>query len=344
MTKNEQKRAKNIKKRARAGNSFVCETCDYITSRSSNYHRHIESKKHLEKQQKVLKSVKSVKKTVKKPSKFFCIHCDYSASQKSHFEKHLKTRKHLSNMSNHVEECPPSSQHINVSLPDDRDMGFEKKEKYEIDILKDQINTIIENQNIIKKETSSIKKMKSDQPIIYNNISINVFLDNYCSNAQPIQDFINNMSFTLGDIMRNNELVENFISKKLLKGLEDLPVTERPIHCTDQKRKNFIVKDERDGWIKDIAIDNTSRLYNKVDQLHKKAYIDFYNEYDKENPLPHDGDKESLKFNISSKIIKQNDDTNKVIIRDIAKTVDIHDALGDINSSLIENKPVNDID
>ena len=62
MTKNEQKRAKNIKKRARAGNSFVCETCDYITSRSSNYHRHIESKKHLEKQQKVLKSVKSVKK------------------------------------------------------------------------------------------------------------------------------------------------------------------------------------------------------------------------------------------------------------------------------------------
>ena len=38
--------------------------------------------------------------------------------------------------------------------------------------------------------------MKNKQNIIYNNnISINVFLDNYCSNAQPIQDFINNISF-----------------------------------------------------------------------------------------------------------------------------------------------------
>ena len=177
-----------------------------------------------------------------------------------------------------------------------------------------EVHQILENQNIIKNETNTIKKMKSKQNIIYNNnISINFFLDNYCSNAQPIQDFINNISFKLGDIMRNNELVENFISKKLLKGLEDLPVTERPIHCTDQKRKNFIVKDELEGWIKDSAIDNNSKLYTKVDQLHKKAYIDFYKQYDIENPLPHDGEQEHLKFNISSQIINQNEDTNKII-------------------------------
>ena len=59
-----------------------------------------------------------------------------------------------------------------------------------------------------------------------------------------------------------------------------------------------------------------------------------YNEYDKENPLPHDGEREQLKFNISSQIIKQNDDdiNNKTIIKDIAKTVDIYEALDGIES------------
>ena len=95
---------------------------------------------------------------------------------------------------------------------------------------------------------------------------------------------------------------------------------------------------------KEVAIDNTSKLYTRVDQLHKKAYIDFYNEYDKENPLPHDGEKEQIKFNISSQIIKQNDDVNKVIIRDIAKQVDICDVLGDVNNTMLENTDSNSND
>ena len=343
MKKNEQKRAKSVKKRATDKNNYVCEKCYYVTSRHSNYLRHIETKKHLEKHGKPLKSVKSVKSVKKSPNdkyKFYCEYCDYKASQKSHYDKHLTTKKHIRKASIYGGKSVKKKEKIvdqNIKSPSLSEKIL--KEEYEIDMLKQQIHTILENQNIIKNETNTIKKMKSKQNIIYNNnISINFFLDNYCSNAQPIQDFINNISFKLGDIMRNNELVENFISKKLLKGLEDLPVTERPIHCTDQKRKNFIVKDELEGWVKDSAIDNSSKLYTKVDQLHKKAYIDFYKEYDIENPLPHDGEQEHLKFNISSRIINQNEDTNKIIIKDIAKTVDIYDALDGMENSLIEDK------
>jgi len=288
---------------------------------------------------KSVKSVKSVKKTPKPTFKFYCEYCDYKASQKSHYEKHLKTKKHIKKTSNIGRKSVKIKKKVEV-IPEKKSVSQQLlKEEYEINLLKDQISKIIESQNEIKKETNTIKKMKNKQNIIYNNnISINVFLDNYCSNAQPIQDFINNISFKLCDIVNNNELIENFISKKVLQGLEDLPVTERPIHCTDQKKKNFIVKDERDGWVKDIAMDNNSKLYTKVDQLHKKAYIDFYKEYDKENPLPHDGDKEQLKFNISSQIINQKEDTNKVIIKDIAKTVDIYDALDGMDNKMIENE------
>ena len=364
MSKNEQKRANTSKKRAKNTNSFACKICDYKTSRHSNYLRHIETKKHLEKHKKVLFSVKSVNKkqtfihqpvspipnnktlknNKKAKNKFYCELCNYRASQKSHYEKHLKTKKHTTKVeffSNHgTSGTIPvhTSTHTSTTVHGVTPESLKDDNSAEIDKLKKQIYSIIENQNLMKKETDDIK-MKSEQgQVIYNNnISINFFLDTYCSKAQPIQDFISNMSFKLGDIMRNNELVENFISKKLLKGLEEMPVTERPIHCTDQKRKNFIVKDERDGWVKDTATSNTSKLYTRVNQLHKKAYIDFYNEYDKENPLPHDGEKEKIKFNISSQIINQNDDVNRVIIRDIAKQVDIYDALGDVNELMLEN-------
>ncbi len=340
MRKKEQKRARKCQKRATTTELYICEKCDYTTSRQSNYIRHIETKKHLEKQGKVLKSVKSVK-NIKSGKKFYCEICDYSASQKSHYDKHNHTKKHLIKTSIFLGENVAINPTQNKSLnenPNNQDCELNKiedKMNNNIESLKQQLNTILENQDILKTETNTIKKMKSKQNIIYNNnISINFFLDQYCSNAQPIQGFINNLSFKLGDIMKNNELVENFVSKKLLKGLEDLPITERPIHCTDQKLKNFLVKDERDGWVEDVAMDNKSTLYTKVGQLHKKAYIDFYNEYDKENPLPHDVEREQLKFNISSQIIKQNDDdvANKTIIKDIAKTVDIYEALDCIES------------
>ena len=103
MAKNEQKRAKKVKKRASNNELYVCSKCDYNTSRHSNYIRHIETKKHLEKHEKVLKSVKSVKNG-KSGKNFYCEACDYSASQKSHYDKHIRTKKHLIKMSNILDD------------------------------------------------------------------------------------------------------------------------------------------------------------------------------------------------------------------------------------------------
>lgn len=161
--------------------------------------------------------------------------------------------------------------------------------------------------------------------ITNNNISINFFLDKYCNNAQSLQDFVENISFKLNDILSENEMIDNFISKKVLKNLEDIPITERPIHCTDQKRRNFMVKDKKDGWVKD-SVDEHGSLYTQVNNLHSKAYINFYTEYDKENPLPHDTDSETLKCEIASKLLNYD---RKGIVNDIAKTVDIKNAIVD---------------
>ena len=90
-----------------------------------------------------------------------------------------------------------------------------------------------------------------------------------------------------------------------------------------------MVKDETSGWVKDSGIDSSGSLYDKVNQLHNQAYIDFFNEYDKANPLPHDTEKEQFKCKISGDILANKDKNNKNAITDIANTVLIKDVVID---------------
>ena len=62
----------------------------------------------------------------------------------------------------------------------------------------------------------------------------------------------------------------------------------------------------------------------QVNNLHNKAYINFYSEYDKENPLPHNTDDETFKCEIASKLLNYD---KKEIVNNIAKTVDIKSIL-----------------
>ena len=50
------------------------------------------------------------------------------------------------------------------------------------------------------------------------------------------------------------------------------------------------------------SVDEHGSLYTQVNNLHSKAYINFYTEYDKENPLPHDTDSET-KCEIAPKLL-----------------------------------------
>jgi hypothetical protein len=285
--------------------------------------------KHLEKKGVVAqKWQKSTKKNVFK----ICEHCDYVASKKYNWEKHLQTIKHQQKVAKsgkkvaNVTDAKPrknkkNQNQTNRSVPDD------------IKTITDQLNAIIKTQNALAHQTT----INNSQHItnINHNISINVFLDQYCNDALNLQDFVENINFQLTDILSNNHLIENFLSKKLLENLKEIPLTERPIHCTDVKRKNFIVKDKNDGWVKDTVDNNDSNLYKQVNQLHTKAYIDFYNEYDKLNPLPHDVDKEQLKCRIAAELVNSQKKFNKGVLHDIAKNVDIKEVLNDYTENQI---------
>ena len=300
------------------------------------------------------KSVKSVKNK----KRFFCKFCDYTASQKSHYNKHLSTKKHKRMAGENVEKSVKkvlksvNTMYVcdicNKQYKDRSGLRYHKKKATCYSQQQPQQQRQVSNETKINssklddltkqmtKLTTSITEavdsgmLGTKNVITNNNISINFFLDKYCNNAQSLQDFVENISFQLNDIVNDNQMIDNFISKKVLKNLEDIPITERPIHCTDQKRRNFMVKDKNEGWVKD-SVDTNGSLYTQVNQLHSKAYIDFYTEYDKQNPLPHDTDHETFKCEMASKLLNYD---KRNIVNDIAKTSDIRHVVGTTGISI----------
>jgi hypothetical protein len=111
-----------------------------------------------------------------------------------------------------------------------------------------------------------------------NNKSFNLqfFLNETCKDAMNITDFVNSIQLQLSDLEKVGELgyVEG-ISNIIVKNLNALDVTLRPVHCTDKKRETMYIKDE-DKWEKED--DNKAKLHKMVRKIANKN-IDLISEF-----------------------------------------------------------------
>jgi hypothetical protein len=81
--------------------------------------------------------------------------------------------------------------------------------------------------------------------------NLNVFLNEQCKDALNIGDFINSLQITLDDLSITREkTLEDSVENIFLRGLKELDIYKRPIHCTDHKRDVMYIKDE-EKWEKD---------------------------------------------------------------------------------------------
>jgi hypothetical protein len=98
--------------------------------------------------------------------------------------------------------------------------------------------------------------------------NLNFFLNETCKNAMNITDFVDSIKLQLSDLIEVGELgfVEG-ISKIIVKNLNNLDETVRPVHCTDKKRETMYIKEEGE-WQKDD--DNKSKLKKTIDKVADK--------------------------------------------------------------------------
>lgn len=88
-----------------------------------------------------------------------------------------------------------------------------------------------------------------------------MYLNENCKNALNLEDFVKQITVSLQDLdySKQNGYAKG-VTNILVKQLNDLAPTERPIHCSDKKRMKFYVKDD-DKWAKD---DNNVKLTNSI--------------------------------------------------------------------------------
>jgi hypothetical protein len=183
---------------------------------------------------------------------------------------------------------------------------------------------LIEQNGKLQEQLVSLSKEKNIVNNIVNNtnnFNLNIFLNEKCKDALNISDFIQSLKITLDDLMytKNKGLVEG-ITNVMIRGLRQLDVYKRPIHCTDTKRETMYIKD-CEKWEKD---DNHDKIKNTIVKIANKernmisAWVD-------ENPDWFDTEATQIEYltmvrNVCEPI--ENDERcEKKIIRNISREV-----------------------
>jgi hypothetical protein len=312
---------------------FECNYCHFICFKQSDWNRHIQTLKHLYHHKGNIPETPNANLTPNY-SKFIC-QCGKSYNSHSGLWKHKKLCHSFKKNTNeqNPEESSKIEAHILVDLVkqlvkenselknmiieqqtsimdkviDSQNKFFEQSNNLTLELVKNGINNTTNNTT----NTNSHNKA----------FNLNFFLNETCKNAMNITEFIDSIKLQLSDLISVGEVgyVES-MSNIIVKKLNDLDETERPIHCTDKKRETIYIKDE-DKWEKDDEDKKKLRkVINKISYKSQKLFSQFKEKY------PDYNNSESKYSDQYSKIVIESmDDNNKdkqdKIIKNISRQV-----------------------
>jgi len=306
LTKNEENFAQD----------FSCKFCNYVTSIKYNYNRHISSCGQSN-------EVKNADNEEKNAPTYICSNCSAIYNSKQGLWSHKKKCKIVNNKNEPVQTTELTTMFVTLMKQNN-----EFKE-----LIMEQNQKIIEKDNELK---NVIIELSNKEKVIYNtvnsnintqtnNFSISLFLNEQCKDALNITDFVNSLNIEFEDLeyVGNNGYVEG-ITNIFMKGLKDLDIYKRPIHCTDIKRETIYIKDE-DVWEKDTK-DNSKikKIIGKIAHKNIMKISPWQHAHPECNIL------DSNAYNLHMRIMKQSLNGGPVdkserndykIIKNIARTV-----------------------
>jgi len=262
---------------------YSCINCNFNTSNKTDYSRHILTDKHKNKNN----TINNINLTQKTEDEFSCI-CG-------------KKYKHKPNLYSHKKKCNY----------DDTFVLAEKKE--DINYKELVIKILEQNASLQNTINELIPKISNNNNNISNvsninqNLNINFFLNEKCKDAININDFIKNIEVSINELLftKNNGFVKG-IHHLLIENLNKLPTIQRPIWCSDKKRKKIYIKE--DTWSEDINNIKTKTAINDISTLQFKNI----NKYTQKYPNWKDSDKHKDNYiaivKNSTEPIKENED------------------------------------
>jgi len=279
-------------------NFFKCEICNKIYKHKSGLYRH---------KKNCIKTVSQLSKIIQ----------NYPTIIQNNFVcKCGKSYKYASGLSKHKSKCDYLEYENGNNNNDANDIIPTNNVEILLKALIKKNDSIIEENKELRNE---IKHLKLGNTMINSNnnnsFNINMFLNEKCKNAMNLEDFVEKIKLTLEDLNFTKENgYANGISNIFIKNLNDMDVTERPIHCSDQKRLQFYVKNDNE-WTKDK---NNEKIDNTIKKVSKKQ-LKSIQEWVDANPDYLDSDAKTEEyFTLVRSITQPNDNKN---LRNIKKKV-----------------------
>ncbi len=249
---------------------FVCKSCDYSSSKESEYKRHLLTRKHQN-------NDKNAKKNT-------CV-CGKAFMHRQGLHVHRKkcpqySSKDISNYdfeSDTIDGNENENITLNNNISSFDDNGNDICSDGKITITKEMFIKLLKDNEEMMKMIKSLSENQLTTPhqVINNNnitnnnnqFNLNIFLNEKCKDALNMSEFIDSLKITLDDLLfsKNNGITRG-VTDIMIKRLKELDIYKRPIHCTDIKRDVMYIKDE-DKWHKD---NNHDRFKNTIIQVANK--------------------------------------------------------------------------
>ena len=257
------------KKTPKTPKQFICEKCDFKCYKNSDYERHLGTAKH-----KILTNT---------DRKRYQCNCGKAYKHRQSYHKHKKICDNKSHeellaetMKQQKEEQLKLLQEqkeeqlklLQEQKEEQRKRDEQQKEeqrkrdeehKQQIEILTDKISGM----SLVTNHITNNNNVNNNNTIVIDNL--NHFLNTQCKDAMDLSTFLRSIKVVKED-------VDYFLKHGYLKGMEmmlqkylySLKVEDRPIHCTDKKRKVIYYKDG-DCWKRDTKKLQLKHIINNIE-------------------------------------------------------------------------------
>jgi hypothetical protein len=245
---------------------FECNSCNYSTYNKKDYNKHILTPKHKKKENG--KKIQDLGNNLSPNDTFHkCDICSNQYETVSGLWKHKKKCNIPNQITNKMHTDLTDMTNLTDLIPDKEDwfglIKFLIKENSDIK------NMVIE---LAKSNASSVNNLNNSN--LTNNshnktFNLQFFLNETCKDAMNISEFIENIKIDVSDLENMGRVgyVEG-MSSILIKNLNVLDITKRPIHCTDKKREIVYIKDNN-IWEKDD--EQRNKLHRTIKHVSHKS-------------------------------------------------------------------------